>query len=144
MIEIRVIGEDPETIKKEIAFLAAQFGIATGEPAIERKNDDSVVASATEEPPKRKRRTRAEMAAEEALPAEEDPFGDDEPQEETVDLEALKKDVIDRLQKLYSTKGGADTGNSLLSKHGRGEKKFSKLPLDAFPAIAKDLDVLGA
>lgn len=150
MIEIRVIGDDAEAIKKDIAFLAAQFGVVTGEMTVEQVSEGTVVGSAIGEAPKKRgRKTNAEKAAEalsgDKAPAEivdEDPFGvNDEPEEE-VDLEKVKTATLERLQRLYATKGGVDSGNALLAKHGKGEKKFARLPLEIFPAIAKDLDVL--
>lgn len=153
MIEIRVIGDNPEQIKNDIAFLAAQFGVVTGAVTIEQVSEDTVVGTAIGEPPKRRgRRTNAEKAAEalsgEKAPVEEDaaedPFSTDDEPEAEVDLEKVKTATLERLQRLYASKGGTDTGNSLLAKHGKGVKKFAKLPLEVFPAIAKDLDVLGA
>jgi hypothetical protein len=153
MLEIRIIGDNPEQIRSDIAFLAAQFGVVTGEVAVEQVSEGTVVGSATGEAPKRRgRKSAAEKAAEalsgEQTPAgeivDEDPFGvDDEPEDE-VDLEKLKAATLERLQRLMATKGGTDTVNSLLSKYGNGVKKFTKLPLETFPKIAKDLDVLKA
>lgn len=154
MIEIRVIGDDREQIKSDIAFLAEQFGVLTTGASIERVSDDTLVGTATgetEAPKRRSRKTNAEKAAEalsgasappeEEAGAAEDPFGPDDSEEE-VDLEKVKTATLERLQRLYASKGGTDTGNSLLAKHGNGVKKFAKLPLEVFPAIAKDLDVL--
>lgn len=155
MIEIRVIGEDAEAIRKDIAVLAEAFGVVTGEVNIEAGSGETLVGSATAEKPKQRgRKTNAQKAAETLsspqepppAPAEpaDDPFGGDDEEEETVDLEALKKATLERLQKLSAEKGGMDTVNSLLSKHGKGERKFSKLSLETFPAIARDLDTLKA
>jgi hypothetical protein len=151
MIEIRVIGEDHETVKKDIAFLAAQFGVVTGEVTLEQVSEDTVVGTAIGEPPKRRgRKTNAEKAAEalsgEEAPVEEDaaedPFSTDDEPEAEVDLEKVRAATLERLQRLYASKGGVDSGNALLAKHGKGVKKFAKLPLEVFPAIAADLDVL--
>lgn len=154
MIEIRVIGDDAEAIKKDIAFLAVQFGVSTTSTNVERTGEDTLVGTATgetEAPRRRGRKTNAEKAAEalsgasappeEEAGAAEDPFGPDDSEDE-VDLEKVKTATLERLQRLYASKGGTDTGNSLLAKHGKGVKKFAKLPLEVFPAIAKDLDVL--
>lgn len=78
----------------------------------------------------------------------DDPFapaGDDAAGEELTkeQLEAVRKDVMARLQKVYTQKGGADTVNALMSKHVPGEKKIAKFPLEVFPKMAKDLQTLG-
>jgi hypothetical protein len=150
MIEIRVIGEDHEAIKKDIAFLAEQFGVVTGEVTIEQVSQDTSVGTATGEPPKKRGRKSAAEKAAEALSGEKepvgeivdnDPFGvDDEPE---VDLEKIKVATLERMQRLMTEKGGSDTVASLLSKYGNGVKKFAKVPADVFPAIRKDLDTLG-
>jgi hypothetical protein len=151
MIEIRVLGEDHEAIKKDIAFLAEQFGVVTGEVTIERVSQDTAVGTATGEPPKKRGRKSAAEKAAEALSGEKepvgeivdnDPFGtdDDEPE---VDLEKLKVTTLERMQRLMTEKGGSDTFASLLTKYGGGVKKFAKVPADVFPKIAADLNTLG-
>ncbi len=153
MIEIRVIGDDVEAIKRDIAFLAEQFGVLTTGVNVERVSEETLVGTAageTDVPKRRGRKSNAEKAAEalsgEKAPVDEivdeDPFGVDDAGEEDVDLEKVKTATLERLQRLYASKGGTDTGNSLLAKHGNGVKKFAKLPLQVFPKIAKDLDTL--
>jgi len=46
LLEIRVIGDDAESIRKDIAFLAAEFGVVTGEVALEQVSALTVVGAA--------------------------------------------------------------------------------------------------
>jgi hypothetical protein len=53
-------------------------------------------------------------------------------------LEALKSDVILKLQKLYSTPGGKERVDAITARYGGG--KLREIPASDFPAIAEELE----
>lgn len=160
MISITVAGESEAEIQKDIELLARAFGVTPAAAAAIVGNAKTVIAeepkAEAEEPKKRRGRPKKE---ETVAPADDDPFapstgGEDDPfagseeEEESEalseeELKELRKKTLTRLQRLYTR--DADTVGSLMSKHGKGViKKAAELPMEVFPALARDLDVLNA
>jgi len=74
------------------------------------------------------KRAKKEKAAELILTVDEsDPM-----------LEALKSEVIFKLQKLYSKPGGKERVDAITAKYGGG--KLREIPASSFPAIAEELE----
>lgn len=55
-------------------------------------------------------------------------------------VEAVKADVIRRLQAVYLEKGGKEKVDDIIARHGNGETKLSLMPAAVFPAIAEELE----
>lgn len=153
MLEIHVTADTLDELKAEVAKLAVAFGVTVGAMTVEKTETGAVSGTVAGEPKRRGRKPKDAVEAAGALTEEGgesegdafDPFGEAEEEEPGLDLEALKKTTIARLQKLADTKAGLDTLKGLTDKYNTaGEKKFKFASLDStiFVKIAADLDKL--
>jgi hypothetical protein len=165
MIEIKVTGQSDAEIAATIRTLADRLNSSVDPQAALQSIDPTTLlnvlrerldpqgfvvivkeaAGALTETPIRARKARQELNENgDAFPmndAEPSPAGmpvDEMQDGESVDLETLKRDTLDRIRAAYKTH--KDAIDDIIAEYGKGYLNFPSVPAEKFMAIAAALD----